>query len=225
MPAKSNLEIASSPEHEGGNNDMTDKSGPAVEASKEDNAAPDPFNVAALRLGQSFEEATGVKKLLTTVPVRKPHKQEWIRVHPSEDYRGTFGLIDLKEAGEFYLLTPEMARDLSNEIIRVMIYTVINRQHVVFLWAARLPTPDGRINAWHTSAHEAAELAMKRSVRVKANMALGAYETDITDNPIPENDPVWPDLPFVELLRIGFLKNGRWVNSFEHPVVKQLRGL
>ena len=204
---------------------VADNSEPNDKPDEVTRAAPDPFNVAALRLGQSFEEATGVRKLLTTVPVRKPHKQEWVRVHPDEDYRGTFAVIDLKEAGEFYLLTPEIARDLSNEIIKVTIYTVINRQHVVFLWPARLPTPDGRINTWHTSAHEAAELAMKRSVRVKANMALGAYETDVTDNPIPENDPVWPDLPFVELLRIGFLKNGRWVNSHEHPVIKQLRGL
>ena len=45
-------------------------------------AAPDPFNVAALRLGQNFEEATGARKLITTVPVRKPHRQEWFRVHP-----------------------------------------------------------------------------------------------------------------------------------------------
>jgi hypothetical protein len=37
-------------------------------------AAPDPFNIDELRLSQDFEAATGVRKLLTTVPVRKPHK-------------------------------------------------------------------------------------------------------------------------------------------------------
>jgi hypothetical protein len=188
-------------------------------------ASPDPFNAAALRLDQSFEEAIGVKKLLTTVPVRKPHKQEWVRVHPSEDYRGRFAVIYLKDASEFYILTPKIARDLSNEIVQVTIYTAINRQHVVFLWPARLPAPDGRINAWHSSAHEAAELAMKRSVRVKANIALGAYETDVTENPIPENDPVWPEAPFTELLRLGFYKHGRYVDSFEHPLIKELRGV
>jgi hypothetical protein len=187
--------------------------------------APDPFNVEALKLDQAFEEATGVRKMITTVPVRKPHAQEWVRTHPSEDYRGTFAVISLKEANEFYLLTPAIARELSNEIFKVTIYTAINSQHVVFLWPARLPVSDGRINIWHTSAHEAAELAMKRSVRVKANMSLGAYEVFYADNPIPENDPVWPDLSFRELLRIGFQKVGRYVDSFEHPVIKQLRGL
>ncbi len=42
---------------------------------------PDPFgNLAALRLGQSFADTVGVKKLLTTVPVRKPGRQDFTRV-------------------------------------------------------------------------------------------------------------------------------------------------
>ena len=34
--------------------------------------SPDPFDPAALRLDQSFSEGPAVKKLLTTIPVRKP---------------------------------------------------------------------------------------------------------------------------------------------------------
>jgi hypothetical protein len=34
----------------------------------------DPFDPAALRLDQSFTDTVGVKKLLTTIPVRKPGK-------------------------------------------------------------------------------------------------------------------------------------------------------
>jgi integrase len=39
-----------------------------------------------------------------------------------------------------------------------------------------LPTPEDRSRTarWYTSALEAVELAMKRSVRVKANMSLGS---------------------------------------------------
>ena len=33
-------------------------------------AAPDPFDIASLRLNPSFLETAGVKKLLTTVPAR-----------------------------------------------------------------------------------------------------------------------------------------------------------
>jgi len=37
---------------------------------------PDPFDPAALRLDQSYADTVGVKKLLTTVPVRKPNRQD-----------------------------------------------------------------------------------------------------------------------------------------------------
>jgi hypothetical protein len=199
----------------------------AVEDPPIDGIPPDPFNLDELKLGQDFEAATGVRKLLTTVPVRKPGRQEWIRVHPGENYRATFGVIDLKADSEFYLLTANMVRHFSDEVILVTIYTAINKQGVLFLWPARLPTPNdrGRVARWYSSAIEAAELAMKRSVRVKSNLSLGAYETTVTYNPLPENDPVWPDLTFQELLRIGFQKTGCFVDNFDHPIIKQLRGL
>jgi hypothetical protein len=63
---------------------------PKLEIANEPAAAPDPLNVAALRLPPAFEETAGVRKQLTIVPVRKPHRQEWIRVHPDEAYRGDF---------------------------------------------------------------------------------------------------------------------------------------
>jgi hypothetical protein len=46
--------------------------------------SPDPFDPAALRLDQSFTEGPAVKKLLTTIPVRKPGAQDFVRVHESD---------------------------------------------------------------------------------------------------------------------------------------------
>jgi hypothetical protein len=207
---------------------MTDKESPKPKLCAVDNTetpAPDPFSVEALRLDQNFIEKSGVRKLLTTVPVRKPYKQEWFRVHSDPAYRDNFAVIKLEEDGDFYIVKKEIARELINETLKVTIYTCINRQGVVFLWPVRMPDPDARVNTWHTSAIEAAEMAMKRSVRMKSNMALKAYEIALQDDPIPETDPVWPDLTFNELLSIGFRKVGRFVDSFDHPVVKKLRGL
>jgi hypothetical protein len=49
-----------------------------------------PFdNLSALRLDQSYADTVGVKKLLTTVPVRKPNRQEFVRVHRDPAYRLT----------------------------------------------------------------------------------------------------------------------------------------
>jgi hypothetical protein len=181
----------------------------------------DPFDLSTLRLSQDFVETAGVKKLLTTVPVRKPNAQDFVRVHPDPAYRMEFAVIDLKDDREIYLLPPHIARELPGEFVMVTLYTTINRQGVVHLWPVRLPASDGRIIEWHRSAAEAAELAMRRWVRVKANMALGAYEIFEAASTIP--DPTWPEITFQELLRIAF--RDRLVSGLDHPIVRRLRGL
>src|SRR5262245_1289783 len=50
-------------------------------ADKPRRSTLDPFDPTHLALGQDFAGALGVKKLTTHVPVRKPFKHEWIRVH------------------------------------------------------------------------------------------------------------------------------------------------
>ena len=47
-------------------------------------AAADPFDLSNLRLDQSFVESAGVKKLLTTVPVRKPNPQDFVGYTPAK---------------------------------------------------------------------------------------------------------------------------------------------
>jgi hypothetical protein len=101
------------------------------------------------------------------------------------------------------------------------LYTAINRQGVLFFWPVKLPGPDGKILAWHTSGATAAEQAMTRWVRVTANMSLGAYDTFVATATIP--DPEWPKHTFQELLRIAF--KDRIVTSLDHGLVKRLRGL
>jgi hypothetical protein len=183
--------------------------------------AHDPFDLEHLRLDQNFAETAGVKKLLTTVPVRKPNPQDFVRVHPSPEYRGTFAVIELKDEREIYMVTPEVARELPGEFSTVVLYTAINRQGVLFLWPVKLPGPDGKQLEWHRSAAEGAELAMKHWIRVKANISLGAYEFFQAESAI--SDPAWPDLSYQEILRIAF--KVRFVDdSINHPVVKRLRG-
>jgi hypothetical protein len=193
---------------------------PAIAAPSEVAEPADPFDLSRLRLDQSFTEMVGVKKLLTTVPVRRPSPQDFVRVHPSEEYRAALAVIELKDDREVYLVPPSIARELPGEYVTTMIFTAINRQGNVFLWHVRLPGPDGRVLEWHRSAAEAAALAVRRWVRVKANQSIGAY--DIYEAEATIADPVWPDLPFQELLRIGF--KDRLVDRVDHPLIKRLRG-
>ena len=191
-----------------------------MENLKHLNVVLDPYDPESLRLDQSFVETSGVKKLLTTVPVRKPNNQDFVRVHPDEAYRLTAAIIELKDDREVYLVLPHVAHQLPGECSPVVLYTAINRQGATFLWPVKLPRPDGKVNEWHRSAAEAAVRAMKCWLRAKADMALGAYAMFEASSTIPE--PIWPTATLKELLKIGF--RDRLVDSLEHPVIKRLRG-
>jgi hypothetical protein len=197
---------------------MSDK--PVLRAVGQD-PAPDPFDLRNLRLSQDFVETAGVKKLLTTVPVHKPNRQDFVRVHPSPDYRMNAPMIELKAEREEYVITRPLLQDLAGEFACKTLFTAINRQRVVFLWPVRLPDPDGRPMEWWRSAREAAELAMVQWVRVKPNMNLGAYEMAAPGSVMSE--PEWPDVPFQEIIRLAF--RDRLIDRLDHPVIKRLRGL
>src|SRR6516165_12673508 len=95
--------------------------------------APDPFDIPSLRLNPSFIETAGVRKLLTTVPVRKPGKQDFIRVRPEPEYRENFAMIELKDDREEYLVRPEVLQELAGEVLFKTVFSAINGQGVVFL--------------------------------------------------------------------------------------------
>jgi hypothetical protein len=156
------------------------------------------------------------------VPVRKPNRQDFVRVHPDPEYRLTpAAIIEVKDDGEVYLVTPNIAPGLAGEFSTVTLFTTINRQGTLHLWPVKLPAPDGRHNEWHRSAAEAAERAMTKWARVTASMSLGAYEIFEASGELPE--PVWPEFSFQEILKIAF--RDRIVDRPDHPLVQKLKGI
>ena len=178
-----------------------------------------PFDPAALRLGQDFAATAGAKKLLTRIPVRKPTRQEFVRVHPGEEHRLTTMVLELKADREIYLVAPEMREDLSSEAFPVTLYLTSNRQGVTFLWPCRLPGADGRTCLWYQSALEAAEYASRQWVRVSYDMDLGAYVLYEATGVLPE--PEWPNIALAEILKIAF--RDHYIDRPDHPVVQRLR--
>ncbi len=180
----------------------------------------DLFDLEKLRLSQDFAETVGVKKKIVTVPVRKPHRQSFVRVHPGESMRLETAVLESEEDRETYLVDPSIWSEVPGEIVPKVLFTTIDRQGVVFLWPIRLPGEDGRHNPWHRSALEAARLATKQWVRVTANMSLGAYDVFEATGDFPE--PEWPDISFQELLQVAF--RDKFIQSLDHPVIQRLRG-
>lgn len=184
---------------------------------------PDPFDPARLRLSGDFTAAAGVKKLLTSVPVRRPSKEWFVRCHPDAMYRLETCVIEMKEDSETYLIDPSLWPSLSGESTfgpRLLV-TAQNKQGVLFLWPVKMPRPDGRQDRWNQSALEAIGLASKTWVRFQANMSLGAYEVFQATGELADAD--WSTVPsFSDLLRIAF--KDRFVTTADHPILRRLRG-
>ncbi len=178
------------------------------------------LNIEQLRLSQDFASQVGVKRVITTVPVRKPDRQWFVRVHPDEAWRLETPVLELKEERETYVVDPSLWSELPGELVPKVLFTAVNRQGVVFLWPVRLPGEDGRGNAWNSSALEAATLATQGWVRVAANMSLGAYEVFQATAELPE--PEWPEKDFQSLVDIAF--RDRYIRELDHPALRRLRG-
>lgn len=88
-----------------------------------------------------------------------------------------------------------------------------------FLWPIGLPNEDGKIDDWNKSALEYATQAGKWQ-RIAANRDLGEYDQYLTD--CNWGEPDWPEATFEQLVRVAF--KGRWIDSLDHPVIRNLRG-
>lgn len=185
-------------------------------------APVDPFDPARLRMSQNFAEKVGVKKALLTVPVRKPSKEDWVRVHPDDAFRIQTGVLELKNEREIFLVDPSLWDALATEPTfgTRLLFLAVTRQDVAFLWPVKLPTSDGRRDTWGESQLQAANMAQTSWVRVVANMSLGAYDVTTATSEISE--PNFPDVPFSEILRIAF--GSYFIRELDHPVIKNLRG-
>lgn len=176
------------------------------------------ISISALRLPQDFGSAAGVKKVLTTIPFRKPSGQVFFRVHP--EWRLNAAILQLKDDGENYIVAPHLFAELAQEVRAKMVYTGVTREGTVFMWPVNLESEDGRLDTWSRSAHEAAKLAEKGWVRLVANRSIGAYDAYEAIGQL--GDPSWPEMTFDEVAKLAF--RDRFIDSLNHPILKGLRG-
>jgi hypothetical protein len=105
-----------------------------IELARAESApAPDPLNrknghvpdifddLEALKVGQDFKTGAA-PALLRQVPVRRPKATDWFRVYPDSNYRQTLSLIENKDEGEVYIITPQMREELCGQHYIIMKY-------------------------------------------------------------------------------------------------------
>lgn len=185
-------------------------------------AAPDPFDPARFATRQTVAGEPGITRHLATCPVRKPHKQEFFRLHPGAEYQLKAHILELKLEGETYLVLPEVAAAVPGETQLVTLRLAVSRQGSVFLWAVREPSLDGRQDSWGQSRQAAVALAETKWVRMTPQMAAQAYDVVSADGVLQE--PTWPDKPMRDLLALAF--GDRFIiQDAHHPVLQRLLGL
>src|SRR5208337_410067 len=108
-----------------------EKAKPAEEPSP--SPIRDEFDPENLRLSQSFVEATGVKKHLKSIPVRKPNKQDFVRVSRTLRLERA-AMIYLEEEREWNLVQPSIAPLIESDMISATLFGAVNRQEVFFFW-------------------------------------------------------------------------------------------
>lgn len=173
--------------------------------------------LSRLRIPQDFSSKSSTKKLVTTIPIRTPKKNEFVRVHRTMVAMLLWTLMDEQLV---YVVNNDIAESLPGVMVKKELVATITRQGTLFLWPLRVPGEHGRTDNWLTSAKEAAGHAVHAWVRVQANMDLGAFEIYEAMGAIP--DPEWPQLSMDEIVRIAV--KGRVIDSLDHPVLQKLRG-
>ena len=182
------------------------------------NQTETPFS--SLRLSQNFGQNLGVKKVLTVVPVGKPSKDRFFRVHESSDWVYPAWVLENASTNEFFLVSEGVASILGRLVRPVELYTAIDRQNNVFLIPVPLPGPNGVRNPWHESRLQVVMRAKSVWLRITANNGLGGYDIFEATAKLP--DPIWPDLSMEDLLTIAFRR--RIIADPDHPVVPQMLG-
>jgi hypothetical protein len=180
----------------------------------------DPFDPSNLRLSQDF--SSGVVKELNTIPVRsKPTSQEFVRVLEDENCRLTAGILEWEADGQLYIVVPNVVPHLGKDVRSRLLLPTMTATGNFFLWALKLTTEGEKINTWNISSLAAAEMAVKKWVKVSSNQSAHAYDTFVAQGNIP--DPEWPKLTLKEILKLAF--KDRFIDSADHPIVKKLKGI
>ena len=184
------------------------------------NETANPFDPKRLRISGIPSEGPTARKILTSVQVRKPNRQEWFRVHPEAAMRLDTLVLEMRDERQTYLVAPDIAPAIPGEAVAKTLYTTITRLGAVLLWPVRLPDEHGRLDEWNATAHQAALQAETHWTRLAANIGVGTY--DVYEALDQMAEPEWPDLPLERLLEMAF--KDRYVDNLVHQVIRRLMG-
>ena len=181
-----------------------------------------PFEPSRFAMPSTGAEEFGTRKIRSVIPVSKPGKMEWVQLldHPDFLLPGA-AFLDLQDGGRLYLVVPEIAAQLTDDVKLVKLAPGLTRQDKLFLWPCPLIPSGETPNPWHTSHNDAFNAAKNGWIRMKSNRACGFYDIIEPEKIMPEPD--WPDMSFADMLQIAF-NDDHIVDRDDHPALRRLKG-
>jgi hypothetical protein len=188
-----------------------------ADANKE---RPNPYDPARFKVNTASTGAIAVK-VLTRIPVGKPQKQRFVRVHPGDAFRLECAIFNLSGADRPYLVDPNVAHQLGTDLKHVSLRLAMDAQGNSFLWPVPLSTPEERENLWNSTHRDIAQRAETCWLRLVSDRASGCYYAmeAASISAVPD----WPSYSLPELLELAF-GGGHVIDRDDHPALKALRG-
>ena len=181
-----------------------------------------PFDPSRFAMPSTGAEEFGTRKIRSVIPVNKPGKMEWVHLldHPDFLLPGA-AFLDLQDGGRVYLVVPEIAAQLTDDVKLVKLAPALSRQDKLFLWPCPMILEGETPNPWHTSHNDAFNAAKNGWIRMKSNRACGFYDIIEPEKIMPEPD--WPDMSFADMLQTAF-NDDHLVDRDDHPALRRLKG-
>ena len=161
------------------------------------------------------------QKVITHVPVSKPGKHQFVRVSTDPEHRLDCAILKLEDDDRPYLLSPNIASLVGQDLKIVSLRLTIDRQGNLSLWMVPPIPENGAENTWNSTQRQVAAMAETKWVRLASNRAVGCYEAVVAQGDIPE--PIWPDLSFEDILDIAF-GSTHVIEDRDHPALRKLWG-
>jgi hypothetical protein len=166
--------------------------------------------------------------VLTTVKIVKPPPEPFIRIHPDPGMEFITYVMDGRDGCS--MIEPDIFDAIRAKIPDfkkfapcVSLRPYITTKGTIGLWPLKRESPFSiGGNSYNVSAFNVADRGRVQWLRVSTNTDLGIWQGFDPEEKLPE--PNWPkDLKMDQLLILAM--KGGVIDSIDHPLIKQLRGI
>jgi hypothetical protein len=163
------------------------------------------------------------ENVLNHIEVRKPHQQEFFRVHPTWQL-STRAIIDKRGGRDVvHLLHKSLmpwSVTLEEDSVPILIVVCINLKGQIFLWVVRKGKDGSDPSSLYSTALQHIEAARSHWIRRLWVGESRMHVKRVADLP---NKPAWPEnITFQEIVVAGF--KSRIIRDENAPLLKELRG-